>query len=109
MSSSIELNSNEIQMWIRNNLDEIEIEKQLQNKGLQNDQILNYIKEYKKTKNAQRQTTGFILLAIGSLIGFVGFILTILNPFPSLYNFFLIGLTSIAAIIICLGLYYLLE
>jgi cell division protein FtsW (lipid II flippase) len=65
--------------------------------------------QYKKTKFARRQTTGFILLAIGSLVGFIGFILTILNPFPNLYNFCLIGLTSIAATIICLGLYYLLE
>lgn len=109
MTTSIELNSQEIQMWIKNNFNEIEIENHLKNKGLQNDEIVNYIKEYKRTKYAQQQTTGFILLAIGSLTGFIGFILTVLNPLPSLYNFFLIGLTSIAAIIICIGLYCLLE
>lgn len=109
MSTTINLNSAEIQVWINNNIQEHEIEKQLQSRGLQSDEILSYIKEYKKTKFARRQTTGFILLAIGSLVGFIGFILTILNPFPNLYNFCLIGLTSIAATIICLGLYYLFE
>lgn len=109
MSTSIRLNADEVKSWINNNIHEQEIEKELQNRGLTSEEISSYIIEYKKTKYAGRQTTGFILLAIGSLIGFLGFVLTILNPFPSLYYFSLIGLTSIAAIIICIGLYYLLE
>ena len=109
MSTSIRLKTDEVKSWINNNVHEQEIEKQLQNRGLNSEEISGFINDYKKTKYASRQTTGFILLAIGSLIGFIGFLLTILNPFPSLYYFCLIGLTSIAAIIICLGLYYLLE
>jgi hypothetical protein len=109
MSTPIRLNSDEVKSWINNNIHEQEIEKQLKSRGLNSEEISNHLNEYKKTKYVGRQTTGFILLAIGGLIGFIGFLLTILNPFPSLYYFCLIGLTSIAAIIICLGLYYLLE
>jgi hypothetical protein len=58
---------------------------------------------------AKRQTTGFILLAIGAVLGFISCVLTLANPVPALYYWILYGLTSIAVIILMVGLYYVLE
>ncbi len=65
--------------------------------------------ESKKAKIAKRQTDGFILLAFGAVLGFISCVLTIINSIPSLYFWILYGLTSIAVILICAGLYYLFE
>ncbi len=104
MSSSLDFKNVDIQTWILNNLQEQDIEQQLLSKGFDPESIKNYIQEFKQTKHARRQTTGLFLLIAGGLIGFLGFILAVINPIPSFYNAFLIGTTSLAAAAICLGL-----
>lgn len=56
-----------------------------------------------------RQTKGFICLAAGAFLGFISCVITLINPIPELYNLVLYGLTSIAVIIIFIGLYLVFE
>jgi hypothetical protein len=109
MSSSLDFKNVDIQTWILNNLQEQEIEQQLLSKGFDPESIKNYIQEFKQTKYARRQTIGLFLLIAGGLIGFLGFILAVINPIPSFYNAILVGSTSLAAIVIFLGLYFVVE
>ena len=55
------------------------------------------------------QIAGFIIFAIGGLLGFVGCVFTMLDFYPNLREFFLYGLTSVAVIMVFISLYLILE
>ena len=99
----------EIQQWISNKLPVQKIEELLQVKGFDPETISLYLKEYNKQRYAIRRSKGFVYASIGAFLGFIGCILAILNPLPELYYVGLFGFTSIAAILICTGLYFLFE
>lgn len=99
----------EIQQWISNKLSVQKIEELLQVKGFDPETISLYLKEYNKQRYAIRRSKGFVYASIGAFLGFIGCILAILNPLPELYYVGLFGFTSIAAILICTGLYFLFE
>ena len=99
----------EIQQWISNKLSVQKIEELLQVKGFDPETISFYLKEYNKQRYAIRRSKGFVYASIGAFLGFIGCILAILNPLPELYYVGLFGFTSIAAILICTGLYFLFE
>lgn len=65
--------------------------------------------ELKRVKNAKKQFTGFICLGTGAFLGFISCVLTLTNPIPELFNIILYGLTSVAILIICAGLYFVFE
>lgn len=67
------------------------------------------VSEFKKLRNAKRQSIGFVLMAIGAFLGLLSCLLTIFNPFPELFNLVLYGLTSVAVIVAFVGLYYIFE
>lgn len=67
------------------------------------------LREFKKLRNAKRQQIGFVLLGIGAFLGLMSCLLTIFNPFPSLFNVILYGLTSVSITIAFVGLYYIFE
>lgn len=67
------------------------------------------VREFKKLRNAKRQSIGFVLMAIGAFLGLLSCLLTIFNPFPELFNLVLYGLTSVAVIVAFVGLYYIFE
>jgi len=46
MSTSIRLNNDQVKTWINNNIQEQEIEKQLQSRGMNSEEISCYIIEY---------------------------------------------------------------
>ena len=98
-----------IQLWIANKLSVQKIEELLKDKGLDAETISRYLKEYNKERNAIRRSKGFVFASIGAFLGFIGCVLAILNPLPELYYLGLYGFTSIAAILICIGLYFLFE
>ena len=99
----------EIQQWISNKLSKEKIEELLQGKGLDPETISLYLKEYNKQRYAIRRSKGFVFASIGAVLGFIGCMLAILNPLPELYYIGLFGFTSLAAILICTGLYFLFE
>ncbi len=61
------------------------------------------------TKKSKRQFTGFVLMGLGAILGFISCLLTLLNPFPEFYNLILYGLTTVAITIIFWDLYFVFE
>lgn len=99
----------EIQQWVSDRLSVQKIEELLQSRGLDPETISLHVKEFNKQRYEIRRSKGFIFASIGAVIGFIGCILAILNPLPELYYLGLYGFTSLAAILICVGLYFLFE
>ena len=98
-----------IQQWMAAKRDPKSIEEELHNKGLDNDSISSSLKEYKRLRNAKRQSTGFLCMGIGAVLGFISCVLTVTNVFPGLFSAFLYGLTTIAVTIVFIGLYFIFE
>lgn len=98
-----------IQQWIAAKLEPDAVEKELQLKGLSADEVMNYVKAFKKARNAKRFSAGMVYVAIGSILGFISTMLTIFNPFPELYYYILYGLTSVSVLVIFWGLYMIFE
>ncbi len=68
-----------------------------------------YVVAFKKAKRSKRVTNGFILMAAGAVLGFVGFILTVTNIFPGMFYVTLFGFTTVSAVLVGWGLYLVLE
>lgn len=109
MSATATIDQATMQQWLREKLDMPAVESKLQAMGLDAESIKEHVKEYRKCCLAQRQFTGFVFMAVGAVMGFISCVLTIINPIPSLYHVILYGLTSLAIILIMIGLYYLFE
>ena len=109
MSNTDSVSLTTIQQWIAEKRDIQLIEEELCAQGHDSASIETCIREFKKIKYAKRQGIGFTFLVIGAVLGFISCLLSILNPIPDLYYVILYGLTSIAVLLICAGLYYLLE
>ncbi|MFT3747256.1 MAG: hypothetical protein QM768_03030 [Agriterribacter sp.] len=98
-----------IRLWIEAKLSPDEVEAQLGKEGLSEETIAAYIREYKKARYAGRRFNGFVCAGVGAFLGFVSCVLSITNPIPELYHIILFGLTSVAILFICLGLYFVFE
>ncbi len=98
-----------IQSWIDANLEPAEVEKKLQLQGCSQEDITAYIKEYRKERYAGRRFKGFLYAGVGAVLGFVSCVLSIFNLFPALYGIILFGLTSVAVLLVFIGLYFLFE
>ncbi len=99
----------QIKQWIDDRFTVQKIEELLRSKGSDPQLIALYLKEFNKQRYELRRSKGFVFAASGAVFGFVGCVLAILNPLPELYYVGLFGFTSIAAILICTGLYFLFE
>lgn len=95
--------------WINDKLDVKSIQEKLAADGLDEDVIAMHVTAFRKQRIARRQFIGFIYLAAGAFLGFISCVLTLINPVPSLYELILYGLTSVAILIIMVGLYYVFE
>lgn len=109
MSERTNLDHEKLQKWIHEHIEAEQIQEDLTKEGFDEATIESYIKEFKKQYYAGRQKIGFRFLLIGAFVGFVSCLLSIANPFPSLYEVILYGLTSISICIIFIGLYFLFE
>lgn len=98
-----------INKWVANHSDLTTIEQELMQSGMDQEMVLVYLKEFRKTRNNKRQFKGFIILGIGAFLGFLSCVLTLLTGQPGVYNYTLYGLTSVALVLICLGLYFIFE
>jgi hypothetical protein len=102
-------NTSTIEQWLASKLEPAAIEKELIAKGFEASVISEHLKEYKRLKDTKRRFTGFICMALGAFLGFISCVLTLINPVPELYHIILYGLTSLAILIICLGMYFVFE
>jgi hypothetical protein len=109
MQSQSSVDTALIRSWIHAKLEPANVEAQLKKMGVSEENIAAYLEEYKKERFANRRFNGFICATAGGLLGFVSCMLSIFNPFPELYYFILFGLTSVAILLVCLGLYFLFE
>jgi len=99
----------QITQWITERFSIQKIEELLQSKGLDPETISIHLKEFNKQRYELRRSKGFTYASVGAVVGFIGCMLAILNPLPELYYIGLYGFTSIAAILIFMGLYFLFE
>ena len=109
MSYPASVNTAVAQQWVTDKLNIEKVKEQLAALGYDEEAVSLHLKEYKKHRYGKRQFTGFVCLAAGAFLGFISCVLTLINPVPELYNWILYGLTSVAVVVIVLGLYYLLE
>jgi hypothetical protein len=98
-----------IQQWIAAKRTPQTIEEELQAQGLDADAVAAHLKEYKRMRYAKRQSTGFVCMAVGAVLGFISCLLTVTNTFPDLFNTFLYGLTMVAVTFVFAGLYFVFE
>lgn len=109
MQNQFSIDGELIQSWIDAKLEPAEVEKKLQLDGLSEEGIAAYLREYRKERYAGRRFRGFLFASIGAMLGFVSCLLSIFNSFPALYGFILFGLTSVAVLLVFIGLYFLFE
>ena len=109
MQISSTIDQAEIQQWISDKFSAQKIEELLQTRGLDRETISLHLREFHKQRYAIRRSKGFICASIGAVVGFFGCLLALLNPLPELYYLGLYGFTSLAAILVCAGLYFLFE
>ena len=109
MSMTTTIDQSIMQQWLAEKLDMPAVEAKLHALGLDAESIKTHLREYRKCCLAKRQFTGFVYLAVGAVMGFISCVLTLINPVPSLYELILYGLTSLAIVLIMVGLYYLFE
>jgi hypothetical protein len=109
MPEAFVLDNSQIQQWIDQKMELQKIEELLREKGLADENINIYIKEYKRQRYGKQQAKGFILTSTGAFLGFISCLLTVFNPIPELYNIILFGLTSFAILLIFIGLYLVFE
>ncbi len=109
MSYTIPVDQAIIQQWIAAKLEPSAVEEELLSMGMDAATIATNLQAFKRLRNAKRQVNGFICMGLGAFIGFISCILSVLNPIPELYNVILFGLTSVAIMIVFLGMYFLFE
>lgn len=109
MSFTSTIDETTIQQWMAAKLEPRVIEEELISRGIDAAVISTHLKRYRQLRNAGRRFNGFIFLAVGAFLGFVSCVLALTNPFPQLFDLFLYGITSLAVLSICIGLYFLLE
>ncbi len=103
------VSSSVVRKWILENLDAESIEQKLKSEGFGDETIAAYLNEFVKQKIRQKQSNGFIVTGTGAVLGFISCVLTLTNPVPELFHVILYGLTSVALLLIMLGLYLIFE
>ena len=109
MSKNLLADKAQFDQWLMNKLKPEEVTKELLASGFNTDAVLANLKEYKRLKQNKRNFAGFVYMGVGAFIGFVSCVLAILNPIPEWHNFFLFGLTTVAVLIVFIGLYMVFE
>lgn len=107
--SSIQINEHTIRNWVSNGFSEELVLDELRKLGVLEHEMEMHLKAYKHALFEKRKVNAFILLGASALLGLIGCIMSMINPFPDYYNLFLYGTTSIAALLAFGGLYLLLE
>ncbi len=109
MSDSMSIDTDQLSRWAAEKMDPETVRATLESRGLDPDSVKSYMAQFRKLRNARKLFGGFLCCGIGAFLGFVGCVLSMVNPVPELYGFFLYGLTSLAILVIFAGLYLLFE
>ncbi len=109
MAETTSINPSVIEHWIRSNFDSDRIREQMVSQGHDEISIEAHILEFKKKKQLRKQGVGFIYIAVGSVIGFIGCVIAMVNPVPEFYHWLLYGFGTTSVLIIFIGLYQVFE
>lgn len=109
MSTSATVDSTMLEQWLAQKLSADQIQQQLSSMGYDESSISHHLDAFKKLRNEKRRWNGFLCMGLGALIGFISCVLSLINPIPELYYITLYGLTSVAIIVVFLGLYFVFE
>lgn len=96
-------------MWKQGIHTDHTLTEELKQHGLDSLQIIETLNFFKKKRLDERQTIGFVLAGIGSFLGFLSCVFTMLDVFPEFRGFVLYGLTSLGIVVATLGLYFIFE
>ncbi len=99
------LNGAMIQLWLNDNFSQKAVEESLVSKGYAHNLIEEYIKEFKRLRDARKQFTGFVMMGIGGFLGFVACVMAMLNVIPDFQDFFLFGVTILGISLVLYGMY----
>ncbi len=97
------------QQWSFQNWTEEQITHDLLGKGFLEEKISEIIVKYKKKKQDERSTKGFVLIGIGAFLGFISCLFTLMGILPEMRDFILVGLTTIGICIAVYGCYHIFE
>lgn len=85
------------------------LQDELRRRGFSQEEAGEIITALKKKKRASRYTNGMILIFGGGGIGFIGCLSILLNIAPEWYYWMLYCPTCLACLLICWGLYLIVE
>ena len=109
MSPSPAIDNTVLRQWVEQKLPAETVRTMLEESGMNEETISQYLHQFKKLRGEKRQFTGFIILGIGSFLGLLSTIISLINPIPELFNLVLYGFTSVALAVIFVGLYFIFE
>lgn len=109
MTEQANINTSLLQQWFSEKLHISEVETKLSILGLDEETFANHLREFKKLRNAKRQTTGFVLNGIGAFLGFISCVITMISFSPVVNDIFMYGMTSVAVVMVMYGLYMVFE
>jgi hypothetical protein len=109
MSNLSSINTHLLEEWVASKINVEEVNKKLNEMGLNEDAVAEHVKEFKRIRYHKRRFNAFIFMAIGAIIGFISCVLTVTDVLPHMFDIFLYGLTTAAAILVFRGLYLLFE
>lgn len=109
MSTSATIDPTMLEQWVTQKLSADQIQQQLSSMGHDESSIMHHLEALKKLRYEKRRWNGFLCMGLGALIGFISCVLSLINPIPDLYYITLYGLTSVAIIVVFLGLYFVFE
>lgn len=90
-------------------INEDQINQLLLNESLDDEEKQLLLQTFKKMVSERRQRPGFYCLGLGSFIGFISCVLTMMDVIPGLNGFFLYGLTTLAILVVLYGCYLVFE
>lgn len=95
--------------WDIQRISEEQIPKELESKGYSESEILEISALYKKKRQDEKQKKGFVLMGIGSVLGFLSCVFTMLDIVPELRGITLYGLTTFGVSTAFVGAYFVFE
>lgn len=95
--------------WKSKNLSSEAIKEELKANVTDATLLENIIAAYVKYCHEIRLQNGFIAIGTGAALCIISCMLTVFNPFPEFRSFVMVGLTSIGALLIMLGLYWVFD
>lgn len=88
--------------WLADGLDNKQVEAEMLKMGIDERNVPDLLREFKKMRNARNTTIGLYFILAGALLCLVSCVLTL--AFSSASAFILYGLTSVGVIIVFIGL-----